>query len=71
MMFIIILAFGILIFCVLTAIILAQKLPHKPNLQLELPLLNDADCSLEKVVLNLEIANNIQDVENCVQQKLL
>lgn len=73
-MLIIVIALLILIACISLAIILSFKLPHKPNVQLEVSLYNDSDCtdcSLNKVILNLEIANNIEDIENAVQQNLL
>lgn len=70
-MLIIIFAVVILGFCIIYALLLANKVPKKVDVQLEVPLLINSDCSLEKVVMNLQIANKLGDIESAVQQKLL
>lgn len=54
----------ILVACIFSAVILSKYLPHKPNVDLELPLLNESDCSLEKVVSNLQTANELTNIES-------
>lgn len=67
-MLIIIMAVAVLIVCILTAVLLSFKLPKRTNEQLEVLLLNNSDCSLEKVIINLQFANKIGDIEDAVQK---
>ena len=70
-MLIIIFAVVILGLCIIYALLLANKVPQKVDVQLEVPLLSNSDCSLEKVVVNLQIANKLGDIESAVQQRVL
>ena len=54
----------ILVACIFSAVILSNYLPHKPDVEMELPLLNESDCSLEKVVSNLQTANELTNIES-------
>ena len=54
----------ILVACIFSAVILSKYLPGKPDVETELPLLNEPDCSLEKVVFNLQIANELTNIES-------
>lgn len=61
-------AVTVLVVCILTAVLLSFKIPKRTNEQLEVSLFNSSDCSLEKVVTNLQFANKIGDIEDAVQK---
>lgn len=71
MQYLFILALAVIIAVIAIVVVASCSLPQKEDVQLEVNLLTNSDCSFEKVVLDLKIANDLGDIENAVQQRLL
>ena len=73
MLYSILVAGLVLVFCIMTGLMLSMKLPKRTTAQLELEcnaVLNVSDCSMEKVVENLQAANKLVDIQKEVQLRL-
>ena len=73
MLYIILVAGLVLVSCIMAGLMLSMKLPKRTTAQLELEcntVLNVSDCSMEKVVENLQVANKLVDIQKGVQLRL-
>lgn len=66
MPYLFILVFVVVITIIVIVMVTTCFLPQKEDVQLEVNLLSDSDCSLEKAVIDLKIANDLEDIENTV-----
>ena len=71
MQYLFVLTIVLLILIVAIVVVTSCFLPQKEEVQFEIKLLTDSDCSFEKVVLDLKTVNDLEDIESSVQQKLL